>query len=262
MKEKRLALLNTASVILVLVVNYYSQAFGINGNTVGSLSNRYENLFTPASYAFSIWGIIFLMMLVYAVRQLWLAFGRSKNIEGILKTGYLFAIGNALNASWVVVWLYEWTAVSVMVMVGLLLCLIQILMKVVNTSSNPTWKQRIMEQWPVTIYAGWITVATVANMSAFLAKLNWTGGPFSELQWTLLMISIAIVVNVLVIWKWRISSFALVGAWALYAISVRHESNYVDISQLAFSGAVILLVGAVLQSILSMINRRTLASSL
>lgn len=246
MKEKGLAILNTTSVVLVLFTNYYSQLFGINGNTVGSLSNEYENLFTPASYAFAIWGIIFLSMIAFAIFQLKEAFFKSNPDSSIIQTGYWFVMANVLNASWVVVWLYEWTWLSVIVMIGLLFCLVKIILSRDSGRVSLKSTKWVFTEWPIAIYAGWISVATIANFSAFLAKEGWSGGLLSEEQWTLLMILIATLMNLTVIWKWNLRSFALVGVWALFAIYKRHSSSFETIASLALVGSMVLLVAVVL----------------
>lgn len=242
MKEKRLALLNVFSVILVLFVNYYSQIFGINGNTVGSLSGDYDNIFTPAGYAFAIWGIIFLLLIAYCSYQLREVFSRINPDPTVGQTGYWFFVANLLNASWVVVWLFELTWLSVLVMIGLLVCLIKIILNTRIGEGQVSWRTLIFNWWPISIYAGWISVATIANLSAFFSKVGWKGGFLSEVQWTLLMICVAVVLNSVIIWRRNLRAFALVGVWALYAIHVRQEGNYELVSNFAFVGAMVLLV--------------------
>lgn len=75
--------------------------------------------------------------------------------------------------------------------------------------------------WPICLYSGWIAVATIANISAWLAKMEWSA-IFSEVQWTLIMISVAGILNLIMIYTRNMREFAAVGVWALIAISVRH----------------------------------------
>ncbi|MDW3195300.1 MAG: hypothetical protein R8G66_23190 [Cytophagales bacterium] len=238
MKPRTQAILNTLSVIYVLFINYYSQVAGINGNTVGSLSRKYDNLFTPASYAFSIWGIIFLLLIVYVIHQ-WVSLRNQTFREGFKKRGPWFLLANAMNGLWVIVWLYEWTAISVLVMTVMLYALLRELLAV--TSETAGWREKIFQNLPISIYTGWISVAIIANTAAFLSKLGWTGGPFSESTWTLIMIAIAIVVNLFVLITTKRGGYIWVGAWALFAISVRQEIANPDIGQFAWLGTWILL---------------------
>jgi hypothetical protein len=96
--------------------------------------------------------------------------------------------------------------------------------------------------WPICIYAGWISVATIANVAAYLSKLNWDGGFMSEESWTIAMVLIAIMVNTFIIWNRNMREFALVGVWALLAIYVRHQDAYVAIAFTALLGAIFLLI--------------------
>lgn len=238
MKPRTQAILNTLSVIYVLFINYYSQVAGINGNTVGSLSRKYDNLFTPASYAFSIWGIIFLLLIIYVVHQ-WISLRNPGINDGFQNRGLWFLLANTMNGLWVIVWLYEWTAISVLVMSVMLYALLRELL--VTDHTGASWREKVFQNLPISIYIGWISVAIIANTAAYLSKLGWTGGPFSESTWTLIMIVIAIVVNLFVLTTTKRGGYVWVGAWALYAISVRQEIANPDIAQLAWLGTWMLL---------------------
>ena len=240
--KKKLAVLNLASVILVIAVNYISQAFSFNGTTIGEISARYVNLFTPASYAFAIWGIIFLALLGYGIFQVRRAFFSEKESPFILQTGYWFAMANLLNCFWVFAFVYDYTGLSVLVMFGLLFSLIKIIL---NTNME-RWDAPITTiafvWWPICLYSGWISVATIANISAYLAKLNWDGGPLSEVSWTIIMIVVAVLLNLVMIWKRNMREFAAVGVWALVAIFVRHQNEFTTIAYTALAGATILFI--------------------
>ena len=114
--KKTLAILNLLSVIIVIGVNYISQALRLNNTTIGEISRKYDNLFTPASYAFAIWGLIFLGLLCYSVFQIRRAFFSSKKSDFIEQTGYWFTIANVLNTAWVLAFTYDYTGLSVLIM--------------------------------------------------------------------------------------------------------------------------------------------------
>lgn len=245
MKPKIQALLNTVSVVFVLFINYYSQAVGMNGNTVGSLSRKYDNLFTPAGYAFSIWGIIFLLLIVYIIHQ-WASLNHPKFQEGFQKRGKWFLLANVMNGLWVVVWLYEWTMISVVVMVVLLYALMREVLSINHTAAN--WREKLFQNLPISIYTGWISVAIIANIAAFLSKLGWTGDPLSESSWTFILIAIAILVNLFVLVTTHRGGYVWVGAWALFAIYIRQEVANPGIAQVAFIGTWVLLSSWVLHT--------------
>ncbi|MEH6746166.1 MAG: tryptophan-rich sensory protein [Maribacter arcticus] len=240
--KKKLSILNLMSVILVIAVNYISQIMEFNGTTIGEISSRYVNLFTPASYAFAIWGIIFLALLAYGIFQVRRAFFSEKESIFIEQTGYWFVLANILNCCWVFAFVYNYTGLSVLIMFGILISLIKIIL---NTNME-RWDAPISTiafvWWPICIYSGWISVATIANISAYLSKLNWNGGILSEQAWTISMIVVAIILNLLMIWKRNMREFALVGIWALFAIYIRHEGSYNSIAYTALIGCIILLI--------------------
>lgn len=239
---KKLAIFNFLSVILVITVNYVSQAIRINETTIGELSNKYFNLFTPAGYAFAIWGLIFLGLLAYGVFQIWRAYFNQKNSEFIEQTGYWFIIANLLNCAWVFAFAYEFTGLSVLIMLGILFSLIKIIVNTDMERWNAPFKTIAFVWWPICLYSGWIAVATIANVSAYLAKLKWDGGFLSEVGWTIIMIITATILNLIIIYKRNMREFAAVGIWALFAIYIRHQNEYENIANTALAGCGIILI--------------------
>ncbi|MEP2281233.1 tryptophan-rich sensory protein [Maribacter sp.] len=240
--KKKLSVLNLVSVILVIAVNYISQAFSLNDTTIGEMSAQYENLFTPAGYAFAIWGAIFLGLLAYGIFQVKRAFFSNKPSDFIEQTGYWFFFANILNCCWVFAFMYNYTGLSVIIMLGILLSLIKIIL---NTNME-RWDAPIevlaFVWWPICLYSGWISVATIANISAYLCKLDWNGGILSEQAWTINMIVAATIINLLMIWKRNMREFALVGVWALIAVFIRHNGSNIYIAYSAMTGSVILFI--------------------
>ncbi|NHF60609.1 tryptophan-rich sensory protein [Flavobacteriaceae bacterium TP-CH-4] len=240
--KKRLALLNLLSVVLVIAVNYLSQALRLNNTTIGEISVRYDNLFTPASYAFAIWGLIFLGLLAYAFFQIKRAFLSDRKSGFIEQTGYWFVLANVLNAAWVFAFVYEYTGLSVLIMLGILFSLIKIILNTDMERFDAPIEIIAFAWWPICIYSGWIAVATIANISAYLVKVGWDGTPFSESTWTIVMIVIATLLNLAIIQKRNMREFAAVGVWALFAIFFRHKSSFENIAYTALAGSILLLM--------------------
>ncbi|MFY0686221.1 MAG: hypothetical protein JXQ90_03600 [Cyclobacteriaceae bacterium] len=245
---KRLAVINTLSVILVLFVNFLASTGKINNLSVSELSNEYENLFTPAGYAFSIWGIIFLGLIVYSVFQLKSVFIDEIEIKLFSQIGYWLSFANLGNALWLIAWLYEYTLASVCIMLFILFSLLMIVVKTNIKNTNISLKINAFVRWPMSLYAGWITVATIANVAAFLSKINWDGGPFTESTWTIVMIIVATILNLIMIWRQNIRVFAFVGIWAIIAIYVRHKFTFESIAFAAISSAAVLLINVLIHA--------------
>lgn len=219
--KKTYAVINTAVVVAVIFWNYWSNTGAINGNTVGEVSDQYANLFTPAGYAFSIWGLIFLGLLVLVGRQLWLAFRGGAQSDTILQIGPWLTIANLGNAFWVWAWLNEMPGLSVLIMLVILFSLVWIVVRLNMERWDAPLSVIATVWWPICLYSGWIAVATIANISAWLASMNWVA-VFTEVQWTVIMISIAGILNLAMIYFRNMREFAGVGVWALVAIAVRH----------------------------------------
>ena len=240
--KKKLALLNLFSVVLVIAVNYVSQSIRINETTIGEVSNKYFNLFTPAGYAFAIWGLIFLALLAYGIFQVRRAFFSDLKSDFIGQTGYWFIVANLLNCTWVFAFTFDYTGLSVLIMLGILVSLIKIIL---NTNME-RWDAPIgiiaFVWWPICLYSGWIAVATIANISAYLSKLGWDGGFLSESSWTIVMVLVATILNLIMIKTRNMREFALVGIWALFAIYIRHKENMETIAYTALAGCIVLFI--------------------
>ena len=98
--NKLLSIINLLAVFAIIYWNYYTIAVGFNGNDVGSLSDKYGNLFTPASYAFSIWGVIFLSLIAITVFMVKTAWSEKKESTWLLNIGWSLLIANIGNGIW------------------------------------------------------------------------------------------------------------------------------------------------------------------
>lgn len=219
--KKTYALINTVVVLAVIFWNYWSNTGAINDHTIGELSAKYANLFTPAGYAFAIWGLIFLGLLVLVGSQLRMAFGGGANSETILQIGPWLTIANLGNATWLWVWLHEYTGWSVVVMLVVLFSLVLIILRLNMERWDAPGSLIATVWWPISLYSGWIAVATIADVAAWLASLHWSP-VFTEVQWTVIMISVAGLLNLVMIQTRNMREFASVGMWAIAAIAVRH----------------------------------------
>ena len=240
--KKALAILNTLIIFGVIFWNYYSNTGAIDDKTVGAISDDLYNLFTPASYAFAIWGLIFFSLVLFGFHQIKLAFFGGDHSDTILQIGSWLLIANLGNAAWVWFWLTEQTGISVLVMliilVSLLKCILNLKMQLVKVS----FMHKAFVWFPIALYGGWITVATIANLSAYLAKINWSP-IFNEVQWTVVMITIASIVNLVVLYKRKIPVFTGVCIWALIAIAMRHKEEQIVLYYVAIAWSVILTAG-------------------
>lgn len=252
-KAKIYAVSNFVIVLFVIFWNYWLNTGVINGNTVGDISDKYDNLFTPAGYAFAIWGAIFLGLLVLTINQLRLAFKDKEDYGSILQIGPWLSIANIGNAVWLWFWLHEQVGVSVIVMLVIHFSLIQVVLRTNMERWDAPLKVIAFVWWPICLYSGWIAVATIANITAWLAKIEWEF-LFSEVQWTVIMISVAGVLNLFMIYSRNMREFAGVGVWALIAIALKHWEVIPLLQWTAMSWAILLIIAI---SIHGYKNRKT-----
>jgi hypothetical protein len=222
--KKTLAIANTAALVITIAINYLSNTGLINGNTMATISGRYANYFTPAGYAFSIWGVIYLGLLGFVFYG-WSSLSDKSN-QVISKIGWWFVVSCIANSLWVVVWLYDQIGLSVAIMALLFVSLLKIIQNAGIISQRTTdTKTLLCVYWPFSIYFGWVSVAFIADVAAFLTKLNWSGWGISGISWTVIMLCIAGLVNVLVVQIKKLYAFGLVGIWAVLAISVANQNS-------------------------------------
>ncbi len=240
--KKTLQIGNTVAFILMILVNYLSNTGIFNNNTMADVSEKYENLFTPAGYAFSIWGLIYLALLGFIIYQ---NRGLFKNVTDswpVNEIGWWFMISCAANSFWIIAWLYDYIGLSVFLMIVLLFSLIKIIWNTRMELDDLPLKKIALVWWPFCLYSGWISVALIADISAWLTKIKWNGFGISAETWTIIMMLIAGILNLLITWKRNMREFALVGAWALVAIAVNNKSSHQPVFFVAIAIAVILVI--------------------
>ncbi len=238
-RQRLLSIFNFISILIVIFYNYTVGVKGIHGKTVADMSDDYQTLFTPASYAFSIWGFIYLGLIALGIHQLYIAF-TNKNENQIFGIGYYLIIANILNCLWIYTWLTDHTLLSVLIMIGILIALLTIVVRLKMQLYPASNAVKIWTWIPISLYVGWITVALIANVAAYLHKIGWHGW-FSEQTWTIIMLIAAFGINVYMLLKRNMILFALVGVWSFTAIAVKHWNDNLVIEWCAISLTLFLL---------------------
>jgi hypothetical protein len=218
---------------VVLVVNYLANALPINGKNTGELSDQYPNLFVPAGLTFSIWGVIYLLLLV----QVAFLFSRKREATD-QAVGWWLAVNFLCNAMWIFAWHYEWIELSLLIMIGLLLTLAMINRAL--SASTDTFARLTFG-----IYLGWICIATIANVTALLVSYSWHGAVFPETIWTILLIGVGAAVVVWLIRSLNNPFLALAVCWAFLGIVIKRQADYPAIAVAAGLALVVVAVAAV-----------------
>lgn len=238
-------LLVLLSVIATIIVNGLATALPLNGQTTGEISDRFDVFFVPAGYVFSIWGLIYVGLIAYAIYQLLPAQANNDDLRGI---GALFILSSLANIAWIFLWHYEQFPLTVVAMAILLLCLIAIYLRLGIGRKQVSSGMRWFVHLPFSLYLGWITVATIANVSSLLYIWNWSGWGISAEAWALIMLVIATAVGGLMSFSRGDIAYAAVLIWAFAGIALKHSDN-LTVSTAAWAAAVttavLLIVGLV-----------------
>lgn len=210
---------NTASVVLALIVNILAFALPLNGQNTGEISDRFQVFFVPAGYVFAIWGVIYLGWIAFIAYQFSPAGLSNPRLQ---RLGYWFALSGVFNAAWLFCWHYNAFGLSVWVMLALLGALILSYLRLdvgrVAVSAVERWCVDI----PFSVYLGWVSVATVANITDWLYWVNWDGWGVPPQLWAVIMLGVASVLGALMAFTRRDVAYLLVFVWAFAGIALKH----------------------------------------
>lgn len=216
------ALINLLSFSGMVVVNGVANALPLNNKNTGELSDQYPNLFVPTGLTFSIWGVIYLLLIAYIIYQLILAFQKNKQERSFFeKIGILFFISSLANAAWIFAWHYERVFLSFLIMVILLATLIGIYLRLHIGKSTASNTEKYLVHLPFSVYLGWITIATIANLTALLVHISWTRFGLSEEFWTVVVIIVGIALALKMLFSRKDIFYALVVNWAFLGILIK-----------------------------------------
>jgi hypothetical protein len=218
--------LNLIGFLAVVTVNAMAVIIPINDKTTQELSDKYPNLFVPAGITFSVWGIIYILLALFIIYQFVVAFRRNLEERGIFeKIGLLFFISCIFNVAWILAWHYEIVWLSLVIMILLLISLISIYIRLGTGRQGINISEKIFVNIPFSVYLGWITIATIANVAAFLVKTNWNGFGLSEQLWTVMIVAVGVLITLATVFSRNDIFYCLVVIWALVGIILKRSAD-------------------------------------
>lgn len=208
--------------------------------SIKDLTFQYRPLFVPASYAFAIWGIIYLGYIIYSVVQLL--------PSQQYKTGYdnlniPFLIVNILGIVWVYAFRQNLVLFSEWVIIGMLLCSV-----ILFTMSQRLVRRLNYSRWiivPFSMLMGWLSVATIAGTSVLLVAVHWDGWGITPDNWVLIVLAVALLLAMMIGVLFNDIAYPLVVAWGTFAVWVNLKTAYPLPAQVALGVAVISALVAV-----------------
>lgn len=213
------------ALLAMFAVNALSTLLPLNDVTPGEASDRYPNLFVPAPFVFSIWGVIYLLVIAYALYSfgLFRKKGEPANESLLRKTGIDFIVTCVFNAAWLFAWHYGRLILSLVIIVLYLLTLISLRLMIAKESL--TKREKLLVRLPFSVYFGWLTVATIANATALLVAFGFGGLGISEAGWTILILGVGAVIAIATALRFRDAAYLAVFLWAYAGILQNHLSS-------------------------------------
>ncbi len=251
------------SIVSLIVMNYLSNAGAFGGKTNGEISDKYHTLITPAGYAFSIWGLIFLGLLAFAIYQ---ALPSQRTNPRFRAVGWWVVLNAFCNAIWSPLFNNERIGLALLVILVMLFSLVIIEQRLLERqpvpliatdpdATLPESAASAMETWlariPFSIYFGWLTIATILNVAVYLKATDFSLMGLSEQTWAIAMLIVGVLVGAIVFNRFRSIAYILVFTWAYIAIAA--EQTGYKIQLVAGAGAVV----AVVLAIAGLISRKT-----
>ena len=233
--------LTLGAILAALGSNGLSNVFPPKGLNVGQISRDIfgDVLITPASYAFAIWGLIYLALISYGLYQLAPARRSDPCLQALNR---YVSLASVMHLAWVWVFTLQGFWLSGVLILGILIPLLLAYRRLGQDDRS----QRLSRSWywrvqgPFSLYLGWISVATIVNWACVLTWHNWQGWGISPLGWTGVMLLIAGGLGLLALGRRRDYTFAGVLMWAYGAIALRHGSDLPVLSGGAAFGAIVL----------------------
>lgn len=207
-----------ATTVFALIINALATSLPLNGVTTAALSDAYLIRFVPAGYVFGVWGIIYMGLMAFTIYQALPAQRENPRLRAI---GWWYVIGNSANALWLIFWHYyqvEITLMFMLVLLGTLLYSVSYLHQ--HKAQNAT--EALCVDLGYHIYTGWISVATIVNVTVVLFRNIQTTDEMA-LMWSLVLVGVAAIVAISQRYLRNDTAFGMVIAWALYGVGVKQQ---------------------------------------
>ncbi len=219
--KKKLVLqaLNLITFIITVIINYAAATIPLGLGNTKYISDLYPNLFVPSGLTFSIWGVIYVFLGLFCIYQIRDVFKQDKvDMPFLEKISFLFIISNLANTSWILFWHYGLIYLSIIAMLVILGSLIGIYLKLEIGKKKVSTSEKWFVQIPFSIYLGWITVATIANVTAVLIAAGVEGeGILAEIL-AITVISVAVLITIAMLYLRKDYAYSLVVLWAILGI--------------------------------------------
>lgn len=242
MKSRTKSLVSAALLVFTLIVNSMG-AFGlINGLSQKEISDMYPTLITPAPSTFSIWSVIYTFLIISIIVMI-IKYNDSYYEQAIDKISYLFWLSCALNIVWITSFSYNLIGLSAILIFAFLIVMVLIIKQIGKIQTN----KRFLLPITFGLYSGWLFIATVVNIAAWLVKIEWGGFGISAEVWSAIILLIAVGLTLMVLLSTKNAIFPMPIAWAYFGIyrfllaPEGYQGKYTILPIVAIIGIVLLI---------------------
>ena len=232
--------INALFLTLTLIVNALGGFGFINGTTQSDVSNEYFTLITPSSTTFSIWSVIY-GLLIASLVVMYLKRNEKYYEQVINKITPYFIISCILNMAWIVLFSFVLVELSTLFIFGYAIVLALICQQLMRLHEKNRWLLPLS----FGLYTGWLMIATAVNVASSLVKLEWNGFGISDDLWALIILIVAAALVIGVSLAVRNAALPLSVAWAYFGIYQNllneHSGDYSLLGIVAIGGLVVLI---------------------
>jgi hypothetical protein len=232
-------MLVVVATVVTVIINGLANALPLNGQTTAAVSDSFPVYFVPAGYVFAIWGVIYLALIAYTIFQ---ALPAQRANPTLRRIGWLYILSCAANSVWIFFWHYELFPLTVLAMLTVLGSLLMIYLRLAEGRARASAAERWLVHLPFSIYLGWITVATIANITDLLYYLGWqdtgTGGQI----WAVLLLAVATLIAAFIAFTQRDAAYLLVLVWAFAGIAVKQADAPLVAGAAAVAAVAVVLI--------------------
>jgi benzodiazapine receptor len=216
------SIVNLLAALVTIAVNGLAEALPLNHLSTKTISDSFQVLFVPAAYVFSIWGLIYLALIAFAIYQLLPAQRANPRLR---RVGYWFALSCLANCAWIFLWHYQQFPATLAVMLVLLASLIIIYERLEIGRAAVGAAERWTVDLTFSLYLGWISVATIANAADVLDYLGWHGAPLGAPAWAIIMLAAGLVLAAAMAFRRHDLVYGLVVIWAFAGIGLKQADT-------------------------------------
>jgi hypothetical protein len=224
--------------VVTLIVNGLANALPLNGQTTAAVSDSFPVYFVPAGYVFAIWSVIYLALIGYTIYQ---ALPGQRTNPAQRRIGWLYILSCAANSIWIFFWHYELFPLTVLAMLTVLGSLLVIYVRLAQRPTPISTAERWLLHVPFSIYLGWITVATIANVTDLLYYLGWRDTGTGGQLWAVALLAVGTLIAAFIAYTRRDVAYLLVLVWAFIGIMVSQADTPLVAGAAAVAAALVAL---------------------